>query len=227
MSYKDEIRSPEWIKCANAIKERAGWACKACGAKQSASSELTIHHIYYMSKMKMWDHPDAIMECLCWDCHKKRQKLQQKILCACASALKGIPTDYLNMEWFCEAFPGALARYAAGKKSPPQTKPVVILDYDNLRSEIANGIIDAPRLWAAVVREFSGKYPLQGAYIEEMTLESVCAESKKLLLSAPIESRMAVHSLERPSTRAQLELIISAYMGERFTIGISIQEGAA
>jgi len=89
MTYKEQMRSPQWIKFATEFKTLHGWKCDACQAPQSPENELSVHHIYYMSGVMMWDHPSSILECLCLKCHRSRQALQQQEILEFAKSLKG------------------------------------------------------------------------------------------------------------------------------------------
>jgi len=80
MTYREQIRSPEWIAFATKMKEENGWKCKACGAAQCLGSELSIHHIFYVKHLMLWEYPCNLLECLCNECHIFRQAHQSLIL---------------------------------------------------------------------------------------------------------------------------------------------------
>lgn len=89
MTYKEQMRDPKWIEFAHDFKKARNWTCEVCGTRQKLGDDLTVHHIYYLSFVRVWEHPEALLECLCWDCHKHQQKWQQDELVKFAKKLKG------------------------------------------------------------------------------------------------------------------------------------------
>lgn len=108
MTYREQIRSPKWIEFAAKFKASRGWKCESCDAPQGQKSELSVHHVYYIPGVKMWDHPEEIMECLCWACHKQRQPKQQLLLGWLAYYLKQQATEDLNVEFVVSDLPKAI-----------------------------------------------------------------------------------------------------------------------
>jgi hypothetical protein len=94
MTYKEQLRTPEWKRFALKMKDEHGWACRWCHRKQG-EVELSIHHVYYIIGVKLWEHPPGLLECLCNDCHIERQELQIDLLVAVGTFLSRQPTKVL------------------------------------------------------------------------------------------------------------------------------------
>ena len=126
MTYREQIRSPKWIKFAAAFKEKHGWRCKARGVAQGPRSELTVHHIYYVRAMYLWDYPEETLECLCWDCHQKRQLLQAELFLSLSSFMGRCTADDLQGDTFWHllipVIRQAVKDKKIAKKKPSSTK---------------------------------------------------------------------------------------------------------
>lgn len=81
--------------------------------------------------------------------------------------------------------------------------------------------LDGEALWQATRQEFSTKFPLQAGYAAEMHFLST--DARHLLLGAPEDHRMAAQSLERPTTRAALEEILTRLAGRRLLLKIEVR----
>lgn len=153
MTYKEQIRSPEWIKFSAKIKEAHNWCCKACGQRQGPDSELTIHHIYYLKGVKMWEHPESLLECLCWECHKKRQSMQQDLLAYLGEAMKDRGTESLDKSSFLSFL------YTAAILAEPRPK---IIPPDSMAAAFSKGIT-----------RFTEEFPEYLSACQDLTLDRV------------------------------------------------------
>ncbi len=57
------------------VMERDGWMCGDCNSKEK---QLTVHHTYY-EKGNPWDTSPDFLITLCWDCHKARERAEERI----------------------------------------------------------------------------------------------------------------------------------------------------
>lgn len=65
-SYNDQINSPIWQKKRLKIFERDNFKCRICGED---SSQLHVHHLYYVSGREIHDYDNECLVTLCKDCH--------------------------------------------------------------------------------------------------------------------------------------------------------------
>ena len=87
LNYYQQLKTPEWKKFSVSLKEESGWKCEHCG-KPQGDVELTIHHTYYVSNMRLWEYPRCLLMCLCQPCHLKRQEIEQRIYINVADVLR-------------------------------------------------------------------------------------------------------------------------------------------
>jgi 5-methylcytosine-specific restriction endonuclease McrA len=64
-NYKKAINSREWQEMREAVLRKDGYECKKCGD----SSNLHVHHKFYVLGHAIWDYPSHALETLCEDCH--------------------------------------------------------------------------------------------------------------------------------------------------------------
>lgn len=67
MGYAELLRDPRWQRRRLEVLKQADFKCQECGDE---STELHVHHHYYISGWKPWDYPDTLLTVLCKDCHK-------------------------------------------------------------------------------------------------------------------------------------------------------------
>jgi hypothetical protein len=65
-TYAEKLRDPRWQKARLGRLEQAQWRCERCG---DASSELQIHHNWYIKNLEPWDYSPDQLTVLCADCH--------------------------------------------------------------------------------------------------------------------------------------------------------------
>lgn len=74
--YFKLLKHPKWQEKRLEIMNRALFECEHCGTKEET---LNVHHMYYEKNKKPWEYPDDCLHCLCIDCHKAIQQIQDKI----------------------------------------------------------------------------------------------------------------------------------------------------
>ena len=65
-SYAAKLRDPRWQKTRLQIMERDKFACVSC---DDATSELQVHHGYYVGTKEPWEYEHDSLWTLCGDCH--------------------------------------------------------------------------------------------------------------------------------------------------------------
>lgn len=68
MTYNAKLRDPRWQKKRLEILQRDNFTCLAC---DDSTSELHVHHCYYVSGRQPWEYPNASLLTLCKTCHAK------------------------------------------------------------------------------------------------------------------------------------------------------------
>jgi len=66
--YYEKLKDPRWQKKRLEIMQRDGFKCRECG---DATSQLTVHHTYYVSGRLPWMYPNWSLFTLCQNCHSK------------------------------------------------------------------------------------------------------------------------------------------------------------
>lgn len=69
-AYSDLLKHPNWQKKRLEIFQRDNWACRKC---EDTTTELQIHHLYYLKDKLPWEYPDNALMTLCECCHKKAE----------------------------------------------------------------------------------------------------------------------------------------------------------
>ena len=67
-NYKRLLKRPEWKEYRKTILERDNYTCQICNEKKS-EHELRAHHKKYIKGNAPWDHPQELVETLCYKCH--------------------------------------------------------------------------------------------------------------------------------------------------------------
>ncbi len=66
MIYRDKLKDPRWQRKRLEIMQLHDFKCQRCG---SGIKTLHVHHRRYLMEREPWDYPNALLECLCEDCH--------------------------------------------------------------------------------------------------------------------------------------------------------------
>jgi hypothetical protein len=64
--YSEQLKDPRWISKRQKILIRDKYRCKVC----KCSTELEVHHLYYVSGHNVWEYPNDVLVTWCSDCHK-------------------------------------------------------------------------------------------------------------------------------------------------------------
>lgn len=67
ISYKDQLKSPEWQKKRLKIFERDNFTCQLC---LDTKEQLHVHHKSYSRNTKAWEYNDDRLVTLCSTCHE-------------------------------------------------------------------------------------------------------------------------------------------------------------
>lgn len=66
MTYKEQLKHPNWLRKKTAILERDDYQCLSCLSKEK---QLCIHHVEYDKGKKAWEYPDHLLKNMCIECH--------------------------------------------------------------------------------------------------------------------------------------------------------------
>ena len=82
MKYREQLRTTKWKKKKNSILKRDNYKCVKCGE----TTNLQVHHIYYVNDHKAWEYPNNALMTLCKECHeewhdKHEIEVRKKIWC--------------------------------------------------------------------------------------------------------------------------------------------------
>lgn len=68
MTYADQLKTADWQKKRLEIMQRDGFSCKICG---DSKGQLSVHHLYYYPKMKVWEYENESLITICDRHHKE------------------------------------------------------------------------------------------------------------------------------------------------------------
>jgi len=80
--------------------QRDGFKCQFCN---SATKQLTDHHLVYMPHTKVWKYDNELMITLCNDCHKEIHELNKVIAIIAKNVIKQ-KIDLVELSEFLETF---------------------------------------------------------------------------------------------------------------------------
>lgn len=92
MTYSEQLRSSEWKTASGDIRRLDNHKCRDCGAIEN----LEVHHCFYVSKLKLWEHPRELMVTVCHTCHERRSKLEEASHVELAKIMAVIPPERLE-----------------------------------------------------------------------------------------------------------------------------------
>ena len=70
-TYSDKLRDPRWQQKRLKLLEATEWKCQSC---ESGTTNLQVHHQYYLRNTDPWDYEDDCYKVLCENCHEIYQK---------------------------------------------------------------------------------------------------------------------------------------------------------
>lgn len=76
MTYQEQLETFAWKRKRALILRMSFNKCYFCGR----SSQLQVHHKYYVNGQMAWDYPDNALVALCEDCHRKIHDIQTPLL---------------------------------------------------------------------------------------------------------------------------------------------------
>ena len=79
MTYKDQLKTPEWKCKRDEIVSRDNHTCQLCESKV----RLQVHHKEYIAGRFAWEYDNSYLITLCSKCHsnlhkKKKEHLQNE-----------------------------------------------------------------------------------------------------------------------------------------------------
>lgn len=95
LPYSEQCKLPQFQKWAAMIKDMARWRCEDCGR---GDKQLHAHHTAYVSGLEAWKHGTDLAMCVCSDCHKRRQMLENGFRVALGKITRHLPIDVLEQE---------------------------------------------------------------------------------------------------------------------------------
>lgn len=66
MKYNEQLRDGRWLQKKSEILSRDKYKCCRCGS----TSNLNVHHKYYLSGKMAWEYPSDALITLCETCHQ-------------------------------------------------------------------------------------------------------------------------------------------------------------
>lgn len=93
LTYAEQVAHLLWQRFSAEIRNARGYACEDCGGQ---SSQLTIHHCYYVRTLYLWEYPPQLLKALCWDCHQKRQGREEAAHLYLARLIRDWPLERLE-----------------------------------------------------------------------------------------------------------------------------------
>lgn len=91
--HSEQLKDRRWQQKRLEVFQRAGFRCEDC---PDPTSQLNVHHVYYLYGHYIWDHPDFLLKCVCDRCHRRRGEVEQAIFCAVARVLNGLTPDEMR-----------------------------------------------------------------------------------------------------------------------------------
>ena len=73
-TYFEKLKDPRWQRKRLEIMSLDEFSCGSCGDK---SSQLNVHHRYYITGRMPWEYPDWSLITLCNECHKERHDMDE------------------------------------------------------------------------------------------------------------------------------------------------------
>lgn len=78
LSYQEQIKRPEWQKKRLEILQIHNFKCDICNSK---TTELHVHHRFYINNRKIWEYDNDVLQVLCKFCHNNlHEKDKNKII---------------------------------------------------------------------------------------------------------------------------------------------------
>jgi hypothetical protein len=98
-TYHEQLRDPRWQRKRLEILNAADFKCSDAGCG-NADNELNVHHSAYLRGVPVWEHPDELLHCLCCECHKERQAVEESLKIEMMKRLRKVPIERLKTMFF-------------------------------------------------------------------------------------------------------------------------------
>jgi 5-methylcytosine-specific restriction endonuclease McrA len=94
-NYSEKLQDPRWQKLRLKIMDAASFRCEDCKA---GDKQLEIHHTAYIAGKLPHEYDIALLMCLCADCHKKRQAVEDAIRVSMGKITRFLPLQQVESE---------------------------------------------------------------------------------------------------------------------------------
>jgi len=74
--YSKKLSDPRWQELRAEVLKRDGFRCCTC---EDSSSELHVHHHFYIFGLDPWEYPAGTLETLCFRCHKWATEMNKRL----------------------------------------------------------------------------------------------------------------------------------------------------
>lgn len=74
MTYREQIRHPNWQRKRLEVMQAADYSCENCGEKERT---LNVHHRRYVKGRMVWEYERPDLVCLCEQCHIDEHELKE------------------------------------------------------------------------------------------------------------------------------------------------------
>jgi hypothetical protein len=74
--YSKKLSDPRWQKLRAEVLKRDGFRCCTC---EDSSSELHVHHHFYIFGLDPWEYPADTLETLCFRCHEWATQMHKRL----------------------------------------------------------------------------------------------------------------------------------------------------
>ena len=99
MNYNDQIKSGKWQKKRLEIMQRDDFQCLCC----QSENQLTVHHLYYLPGLKVWEYDNDSLVTVCEKCHNILTFDYVKISGLIAFKALQNKVDFVRLNEFMEA----------------------------------------------------------------------------------------------------------------------------
>ena len=72
MTYKEQIKSPFWQRKRLEILNMYDFKCADC---KCTDKQLHVHHLIYISGLKIWEYDNELLLPLCNECHNSAHEI--------------------------------------------------------------------------------------------------------------------------------------------------------
>ena len=89
MTYSEKLKDPRGQRRRLEVLQSANFSCQDC---RDATQTLHVHHGRYEKGKEPWEAMDSDLMCVCSDCHRHRQTLEDEV----KAGMSCLPYNLLN-----------------------------------------------------------------------------------------------------------------------------------